>query len=453
MTYEEFLATKAHPDEQFGFEPIHVTGKAFEFQRHLIDWSIRKGRSAVLADCGLGKSLCELAWADNVLRKTNKPVLLLTPIAVGAQMVREGEKFGIECVQVRDGKLRKGINVTNYEQLTKFSPSDFRGVVCDESAVIKHSDSKTRKLVTAFLSKVKYRLLASATPAPNDYMELGTSSEALGVMQREQMLGMFFTNGGEDTQQWMLKGHAKKRFWKWVCTWARACRKPSDLGFPDDGFVLPEMAVNKHVVTSGTRLDGFGLIPKKTLDEQRAERRATIKERCEKVAELVPKNDYCLIYCHLNPEGDLLERLIPGAVQVAGCNSDREKEERLTAFANGEIKVLVTKPKLGGWGLNLQVCNHIITFPSWSYESFYQLIRRCWRFGQKRKVTVDLVTTQAEMGVLNGMQRKERQMVEMFAGLVEAMSEYQTGVKVQQPKQKLILPSWLSNGVHPNGSV
>ncbi len=257
MDYETFLRSKANSNEQFGFSPIHLPSMLFPFQKHVCDWAIRKGRAAILEDCGLGKSAQELTWADNVLRKENKAILLLTPIAVGPQMVLEGEKFGIECKQVRNGKIYKGINITNYEQIHKYDPASFAAVVADESSILKSHTGATRKRVTEFLSKVKYRLLATATPCPNDYMELGTASEALGMMPRSQMLGMFFANDGETTQKWNLKGHARKRFWRWVCTWARSLRKPSDLGFSDDGFVLPKLTMEQHIVQSNRILKGL----------------------------------------------------------------------------------------------------------------------------------------------------------------------------------------------------
>lgn len=444
--YQTFLKSKVHPDDQFGFTPIILPDFLFGFQRFLVDWAIRKGRAALLEDCGVGKSCQELVVAENVLRKTNKPVLILTPLAVGPQMVKEGEKFGIECKQTRNGKVHKGINVTNYEKLHLYDPSQFSLIVCDESGILKSYEGKLRRRITDALHKVKYRLLATATPSPNDYMELGNSSEALGSMGRGQMLGMFFTNGGESTQQWELKGHARKRFWRWVCSWARACRKPSDLGFDDEGFILPELITRQFTVDSPVKRSGFGFIPAKTLDDQRKERRLTIVERCEKVAELMPENDYALVYCHLNPEGDLLEKLIPGAVQVAGKDRDEEKEERLAAFAAGQIKILVTKPKIAGFGLNFQHCNQITLFPSHSFESYYQTVRRCWRFGQKRKVYVNIVSSIGEGLVISNMQRKEKAADAMFSALVESMSEYQLPKKKQEDSIEMVLPSWLHNG-------
>ena len=443
--YTEFLRSKRQRNTMSGFRPKSLPDFLFPFQSALADWSIRKGKAAILAGCGLGKTPMELVWADNVARKTNKPVLLLTPLAVSHQMVREGAKFGIEVRRSPEGKAWKGINTANYERLGKFSPHDFGGVVCDEASILKSIDGKTRAAVTEFLSKVPYRLLATATPAPNDFMELGSLSEALGVMGRAQMLGTFFSNDGETTQQWRLKGHAKSEFWRWVCTWARAVRKPSDLGFDDGQFILPELNVCQHVVgKSRGVVDGrFGDLDAVSLDEQRADRRRTLTERCEKVAELAGGKDYAIVWCHLNSEGDLLEKLIPDAVQVQGSDSVEAKEERLDEFAKGNIRVLVTKPKIGGFGLNLQHCAHQTFFPSHSWESWYQCVRRCWRFGQTRPVRIDVVTGNRERRVLANMQRKERQAEELFASIILSMNEVLRTEHKNGDATLMKLPGWM----------
>jgi hypothetical protein len=373
--------------------------------------------------------------------------LILTPLAVGPQFVREGEKFGIECKLSRNGQVKKGINVTNYEQLKKYNPSDFEGLVCDESSILKGMDSKTRTLVTEFAKKVKYRLLCTATPAPNDYKELGCSSEALGVMGQSQMLGMFFINGGEDTQQWTLKPHAKRRYWEWLCSWARAIRKPSDIGFSDEGFILPPLNLKQHLVGSSRPYTGLFPTDAITLEEQRAERKATLKERCELVASLVPKDRPALIWCHMNLEGDLLERLIPDSIQVAGSDSNEVKEERLNGFSLGKYRILITKPKIGGFGMNWQHCSDMFTFPSHSFESYYQSIRRCWRFGQKNPVTVHIVTSKGESKVLKNMQRKEKQAEDMFRGIVSQMDAYQNRKqkKNSDANESIKLPTWIKS--------
>ena len=441
--YGDFLESKAKPAAGCGFEPLSMPDFLFDFQAMLTDWMIRNGRSAVFADCGLGKTPMSLVWGDNVLRKTNRPVMIFTPLAVAHQYVREGEKFGIEVHHARDGKVYKGINVVNYERLHYFDRKDFSGVVCDESGRVKHHDTKTRKAVADFTRNTPYRLLGTATPAPNDFMELGNSAEILGVMKYAQVLSMFFTHDGKNTQQWRLRGHAKRRFWQWVSGWARAVRKPSDLGFDDGRFELPTFQLSQHTVKSQRPTHGFLVKEARTLDEQRLERKLTLCSRCEKVAEIVPKNRPFLVWCHLNPEGDLLEKLIPGAVQVAGRHSDDEKEERLNAFSQGQIRVLITKPKIGGWGLNWQHCSDMSFFPSHSWEQWYQAVRRCWRFGQERPVNVNIVTSEAEASVLSNMQRKEKQAEEMYNGIIRGMAEFQMGHRPSIEKNTMEVPSWL----------
>lgn len=379
MDYAAFLKAKELAIKPAGFKPLFLPDSLFDFQRHLVDWSVRLGRAAIFADCGLGKSLMQLTWAENVVRKTKGRVLILAPLAVSRQTVTEGEKFGIKVTRSAKGELHKGIVVTNYERLQYFDPKDFAAVVCDESSILKNSDGKYRKQITQFMAKVPYRLLCSATPAPNDFMELGTSSEALGVMGRNQMLGMFFTNGGESTQQWRLKGHAKRRFWQWMAGWARAVRRPSDIGFPDGKFILPPLNTYRHYVP--TKRESYNLTPyvAVTLADQKQERRETLRERCELVASLVPKNRPALVWCHLNDEGDLLEELIPDAMQVSGSDSDEDKEERLVGFSKGDFRVLVTKPKIAGFGLNWQHCSDVFYFPSHCYDERTEVLtKRGW---------------------------------------------------------------------------
>lgn len=444
MDYHDFLKAKQFQRKLEGFKPLFMPDYLKDFQSVLVDWIIRMGSGALFEACGLGKSIQSLVWAENILRKHPKDrVLLLTPLAVTRQFVQEADKFGIKAKITRKGELHKGINITNYERLQYYRPEDFIAVITDEAGILKNFEGKIRQAITRFVHKVRYRLLCTATPAPNDYMELGSSSEALGRMTRGQMLSMFFVNGGETTQQWTLKGHAKSRFWQWVATWARACRKPSDLGFDDGAYALPELKVHQHTLPSKRTGKGFRPYVARTLDDQRAERRDTVRERCLKVATLIPKDRPVLIYCHLNNEGDLLKELISDAVQVAGSDRDEDKEERLLAFANGQIKRLVTKPKIAGFGLNLQVCSDVFYFPSYSWESYYQSIRRCWRFGQEREVNCHLVFSQAESHVVSAMLRKDRASEEMYAGIVRHINE---ASKQEQSNGSvpMEIPRWLS---------
>lgn len=441
--YTDFLKTKALTRQVCGFKPLWLPDFLFDFQRVLVDWWVRIGRGALFEDCGLGKTPQALVCAENIRRKVGGNVLILTPLAVAPQFVLEGEKFGIEVKRTRNGEVHEGINVTNYHRLHYYNPKDFVLVVCDESSCCKNFDGKTRRAVTDFLSQVQYRLLCTATPAPNDFMELGTSSEALGVMGRNSMLGMFFTNDGESTQKWRLKGHAKRRFWQWLASWARAVRKPSDLGFPDGKFQLPPLRVEHQVIKS--KAVRGRLFPElaRTLTQQRTEKRNSLRARCERAAEVVPTNRPCVLWCQLNPEADLLEKLIPGAVQVAGSDSDEAKEEKLVAFAGGHIRVLVTKPTIAGFGLNWQHCSDVVYFPSHSHEQFYQALRRCWRFGQNRDVTCNLVHTEAEKLVVANMLRKERQSVELYDGIVQHMNKVLRSSVESNGTVRMEVPPWL----------
>ncbi|OGC93926.1 MAG: hypothetical protein A2W25_14665 [candidate division Zixibacteria bacterium RBG_16_53_22] len=452
--YADFLQQKTQSGTGAGFEPIFMPDYLFDYQAYLVEWSLRTGRAANFADCGLGKTPMELVWAENVVRKTNGKVLLLTPLAVGAQMVKEAEKFGVEVTRAKDGTAHRGITITNYENLHHFSPADFIGCVGDESSIIKSFAGIRRGEVTAFMRHLPYRLLASATAAPNDFIELGTTSEALGYLGHMDMLNRFFKNELNNSAtgrirgeviKWRLKGHAEQPFWQWVCSWARAVRKPSDLGFSDDALVLPPLLEQQHEIDVEYTPNGQ-LFPMAAvgLKEQRKERNATIIERCQKVADLVNHTGKpALVWCHGNDEGDLLEKLIPDAVQVAGRHSDEDKEEKLMSFAENKSRVLITKPKIGAWGLNFQHCNHVTFFPSHSYEQYYQGVRRCWRFGQKNPVHVDIITTEGERNVLKNLQRKSKQADELFSNLVAEMQNALGIDRVTRFEKEEVIPSWL----------
>lgn len=646
-TYSDFLAAKAQYDGDSGFDPVWLPDFLFDFQRALVDWAIRKGRAAIFADCGLGKTPMQLVWAENVVRHTNGRVLIVTPLAVGAQTIAEAKKFGIECVRSRDGKIPDGakIIVTNYEQLHHFQSGDFAGCVCDESSILKNFDGARRAIVQEFLRRLPYRLLCTATAAPNDYVELGTSSEALGYLGHMDMLARFFKNDQNSLNvnrlwagaKWRFKRHAQLPFWRWVCSWARAVRKPSDLGYDDGAFILPSLTEHEHMVAARTIRDGFLFdLPAVGLKEQREERRRTIDERCEKAAALVASTSgLAIVWCHLNAEGDLLEELIPGSVQVKGADSDQWKEaasewfvgtkcicmdemfydklatwekeqsaigsnsilsiessgsgnhvptstntatkerptsqsitpptshvtssrqpssksadaERgsathpirssescglqkpsaiensiprpesratssdtelvsnntgylpltdvesaedarvmLTKEPSGSIlttvtkqadsvdssvllvtsdseslptiqsdlreppcicghasgrRVLISKARIFGYGLNFQGCSHVVSFPSHSYEQYYQSVRRCWRFGQERPVIVDLVVTEGELDVLKNLQRKSQAADLMFSQLVACMGEAMHIGRSRAETHHVEAPSWL----------
>jgi hypothetical protein len=428
-----------------GFIPLWMPDFLFDFQNHLCEWSIRKGRGAIFADCGLGKTPMQLVVAENCVRKTNKPALILTPLAVSAQTVSEGEKFGIECHRTNDGKIRKCINVTNYERMHMFNPQDFSSVACDESSILKNYAGATRTEIIRFMEPVQHRFLYTATPSPNDYVELGNSVEALGIMRRVEMLANFFIHDSGDTSKWRLKGHAHNPFWRFVASWARAIRRPSDLGFPDGPFVLPELRMIEHILESPP-LDGF-LFPMEavTLDEQRAERRQTIQARCARVAEIAnASNDPFVAWCSLNEESTRLASEINGAVEITGSQSVEEKEELLAAFTSGQIRAVVSKPSICGFGMNWQHCNRTSFFPSHSHEQFYQCVRRLWRFGQRRPVEVHIVTTESESAVLANLIRKEKQATEMFDFIIQNMKHfYSANPTTYNPDKDMEIPEWL----------
>jgi hypothetical protein len=456
--YQDFLETKRRFGDDSGFDPVVMPDYLFDFQASLVDWAIHKGRAAIFADCGLGKTPMALVWAENVVRHTNGRVLILTPLAVGAQMIEEAAKFNIEAYRSGDGKPRPNITIANYERLHLFDPADFAGVVCDESSILKSFDGVRRNMVTEFLRTKQYRLLCTATAAPNDYVELGTSSEAVGDLGHIDMLGRYFKNdqntsalgsgpgrfgGHKDT--WRFKHHAEQPFWRWVCSWARACRKPSDLGFDDKRFILPSLSERETVVTARTPKQGMLFdVAAIGFREEREVTARTVQERCEAAAEKVwATGQPAVIWCHRNAEGDLLEKLIPDAQQVSGDDEDDSKEEKFAAFKSGATRVLITKPKIGAWGLNWEHCAHVVYFPSHSYEQYYQAVRRCWRFGQTRPVIVDLVRTDGDGAVLENLKRKSLAADKMFSDLVAQMND---AIKWDRDKgftKKMEVPSWL----------
>lgn len=460
--YADFLAGKSQVADRGGFTPTVLPDYLFDFQRLLVEWAVTQGRGALFADCGLGKTPMELVWASNVHNHTGKPVLLVTPLAVTFQVESEARKFGVDAAISRDGSRPAPVVITNYERLHHFDPDHFGGVVCDESSAIKSFDGERRAVVTEFLRTVQYRLMGTATAAPNDHTELGTTSEALGQLGYMDMLNRYFKNDNNtsDTSAarnrqgkwlrssggWRFKGHAEEPFWRWVSSWARAIRKPSDYGFDDTGFILPPLEHRITVVEHGKQRDTEALfdMPAVGLREERAEMRLTLDERCEVAAERLADAASAVAWCHLNPESQLLTRLIDGAVEVSGSDAPEAKEEKLRAFSDGEIRVLVTKPVIGAWGLNWQHCNRMTYFPSHSYEQYYQAIRRSWRFGQTSPVLVDVITTEGGINVLSNLQRKADQADEMFTSLVAHMNHAINVSRGIDYTDRIEVPLWLS---------
>jgi hypothetical protein len=431
MSYAAFLESKRQLGGRHGFAPLWTPDFLFDFQSSLVDWATWKGRAALFCDCGMGKTPMQLVWAQNVVQHTNRPVLIVAPLAASTQTVREAAKFGIDCERSSTGQHADGarIIVTNYERLHLFDASRYAGMVCDESSILKNFDGVTKATVTEFMRLLPYRLLCTATAAPNDYIELGTSSEALGEMGHVDMLGRFFKNDESSLApmssgtKWRFKPHAERPFWQWMCSWARAARKPSDVGpFSDDRMRLPALHERIVTVEASRPMPGHLFVTAaRTLPEQRLERRSTLKERCESVQVAADGADKFVAWCHLNDEADLLAKIIPGAKQVSGSDSDERKLELFDAFTTGQLRVLITKPKIGAFGLNWQHCANLSVFPSHSYEQYYQAVRRCWRYGQTRDVTVHVITTQGEADVLGNLQRKATAADAMFAVMAEEM--------------------------------
>jgi superfamily II DNA or RNA helicase len=454
LAYADYLADKRQLGGNHGFEPVCMPDRLFPFQRALVEWAVRKGRGAILANTGLGKSGMQLAWADNVARKTNGRVLVLTPLAVGHQTVKEGEKFGIEAERSSSGiaGTTAKIIVANYERLHYFDPSDFVGVVCDESSRLKDFSSRTKAEVTEFMRTLPYRLLCTATPAPNDYHELGTSSEALGYLGYQDMLSRYFK---EADREWKLRawsrvkyrfrGHAEEEFWRWVCSWARSVRRPSDIGFPDDGFDLPPLIEHEHVVEAAAVADGFLFaVPARNLREEQDERRRSIPERCEIAAEIMARPGPCVAWVNLNDEGDELARLMPDAKQVSGSMKDEAKEEVLLAFQSGQLEKLIIKPKIGCYGLNWQHCGRVVTFASHSFEQHFQLVRRCWRYPRKEPVEVHVIASEGEAGVLANLKRKSVAAERMFDRLVRHMNNAISVDGTRKFASREEAPRWLT---------
>ncbi|MBU0593345.1 MAG: helicase [Gammaproteobacteria bacterium] len=417
--YQEFLARKAKVDPLTGFADIpELPEQLFPFQRDIVRWALRRGRSAVFAQTGLGKSFMELAWGQAVHNLTGGNVLLLTPLAVAGQMVREAGKFGLAAKQcAHQDEVEPGVTVTNYAKLHHFDLSQFVGVILDESSILKAFDGKTRTLLIDACAEVPYRLAATATPAPNDFTELGNHAEFLGVMSVTGMQAVFFAHDGGDTSKWRLKGHAEDDFWKWMCSWSVLLRRPSDLGYDDGAYDLPPMVHAEHIVD----VEGPAA---KTLSERLTARRESIGERVAKAATLVPDDKPCVLWCNLNAESAALAAAIPDGIELSGADSESEKERKLLAFSNGEIRVLITKAKLAGFGMNWQHCaDTIFVGLNDSFEQVYQAVRRFWRFGQTQNVNVHFVAASTEGAVLDNLKRKEAEAERMGAAMVANMAD------------------------------
>lgn len=448
-SYEAFLREKSRVDPPTGLSELpDLPGVLFPFQRDIVSWALRRGRAAVFAQTGLGKSLMELSWGKAVHEATGGDVLLITPLAVAAQMVREAEKFGLPAKQcASQSEVEPGVTVTNYAKLHHFDMSRFVGVILDESSILKAFDGKTRCMLVEGCADIPYRLAATATPAPNDFTELGNHAEFLGVMTLTGMQSIFFTHDGGDTGTWRLKGHAEADFWRWMCSWSVLLRKPSDLGYEDDAYNLPELVQAEHVVP----VDGPAAV---TLSDRLRARRASIAERVAKAIELTPSDRPFVWWCNLNSESEALAAAIPGAVEVRGSDKEQEKERKLQAFADGSIRVLVTKPTICGFGLNWQHCADTgFVGLNDSFEQVYQAVRRFWRFGQTNPVHVHFVAASTEGAVLENLRRKEADAERMGAAMVANMADLSSelvhgAAREEDPYEPTIpvtLPFWIQH--------
>lgn len=431
MEYLEFLETKKNRFELSGFDCDNIDNisKLFDFQSAIVKWALKKGRAAVFADTGLGKTMIQAAWAHCVHKKTKQPVLIVAPLCVAQQTCEEAKKIDIhDIVYVTEHPEGNEIYITNYERLDSFDMSGFAGIVLDESSILKHQDSKTRTKIIAMCKDVAYRLSCTATPSPNDFMELGSQVEFLGHMKATEMLAMFFTHDSGETSKWRLKGHARQLFWKWMATWCIYIKNPSDIGFLNTDYNLPELKIIHHEIDSGLDINDFLTKSKLSLLGRNKARKATLGMRVDKASRIVnnSKGSF-LVWCNLNDESEKLTDKINGAVEVKGGDKLEKKEDRIMGFTHKEYRVLVTKPKIAGFGMNWQHCNQMIFVGlNDSYEQLYQAIRRCYRFGQPERVIVHIVTSDIEGEVLENINRKEKQATEMQNELVGHMKDFQT---------------------------
>jgi hypothetical protein len=422
VSYAQFIAAKLSRFQAVGFEPEAIGGDLFDFQDALTRWGVRVGRCALFEDTGLGKTRQELAWSQAVLDRHGGGVLMLAPLAVAEQTVEEGERIGIKVRHVREASALEGICITNYERVHKFDCSKLAGVVLDESSIIKHHDSRSFAQLTETFAHTPYKLCATATPAPNDWTELGTHAEFLGVCSRAEMLAEFFVHDAAKTQDWRLKGHARAAFWEWVSSWAAVVRNPAELGFDGTRYELPWLNVEQHTIkTESAPMPGqLFAMEASTLSERRAARRHTVTTRVRECADRVnATHGPWVVWCDLNTESEMLKAAIDGAIEVRGSQTLDEKESALNAFRHGKARVIVTKPSIAGFGLNWQHCaNMAFVGVTDSYESYYQAVRRCWRFGQTRPVNVHIFSSDLEGAVVANLKRKEESAAQMAEEMV-----------------------------------
>lgn len=428
--YERFLASKRIESVAVGFDvdASDISPKLFPFQHRIVTWAIRRGRAAIFANTGLGKSMMQIEWARHIHEHTGQDVIILAPLAVAQQTVGEGHKIGVNVTLCRDqSDVKPGVNITNYERLHRFDRGEFGGIVLDESSILKGFNSKTRSDISAFVEGIHYRLACTATPAPNDLIEISNHAEFLNVMSGKEIIALFFTQDGNTTHKWRLKGHAKDDFWKWMASWSMAVRSPADLGYDDGAFELPPLNIHQETVGSLTVSGSLFAMEALTLQERQQARRESIEDRVARAAELVNASDQpWVVWCDLNAESSAITKAIPDAIEVKGSDTIEHKEKALAGFADETYRVIVSKPSIAGFGLNWQHCAHMAFVGlSDSFEQFFQAVRRCWRFGQTQPVTVHVITADAEGAVVRNIERKERQAAHMMAEVVKHMAQEQ----------------------------
>lgn len=451
--YDEFLKKKARVDASTGLAQVPALNPMlYAHQADMVRWALRRGRAALFADCGLGKGPMQMEWAS----KQPHECIIAAPLAVAHQFVREAQKFGVDLAYAKDqAGVTKRITVTNYERLENFHLDQFGAVALDESSILKNASGAYSTWMIEAFANTPFRLCSSATPAPNDVMELGTQAEFLGVMTRGEMLAMYFTHDGGDTSKWRVKGHAQAAFWEWMASWAVMIRKPSDLGYSDEGFTLPPLHMHEHCVSVSAPSSGFLFaMEAQTLQERQQARRDSIADRVRACADIVNATDRpFIVWCNLNEESAQLAKAIPDAVEVTGSDSDDYKEAAIVGFLEGRHRVLVSKPKIAGLGLNLQHCADMAFVGlSDSYEQLYQSIRRCYRFGQDKPVNVHVITAETEGAVVSNIKRKEREAEETYNNMIEHMKDLNSaalhGGTVRNktgyaPTVPMMIPSWM----------
>jgi hypothetical protein len=428
VDYQEFIKSKQKLIPDSGFRVDRVNDKLFDYQKDIVKWAIRRGRAAIFTMTGTGKTAMQVEWAKRINEKTGENILIVAPLAVSKQTIREGLKFDCQISYAHNqSEVKPGLTITNYERLENFDAGFFGGIVLDESSILKSFSGKIRNQIIDMFRLTPYKLSCTATPSPNDFMELGNQAEFLNVMSRTEMLSMYFVHDGGDTSKWRLKGHAEEKFWEWMASWAAVMEKPSNLGYDDSRYLLPELIQKEVIVKTGKATEGFLFaIEAQTLQERQAARRTTISDRAEMAAAIV--NDITvpvLVWCDLNSESEMLKKLIPGSKEIKGSDSQEYKEKTMIEFSDGELRVLITKPSICGFGMNWQHCHNMLFVGlSDSFEQYFQAVRRCWRYGQKYPVNVYIIISELEGNVLANIRRKEEASRKMLDSIITHTAKY-----------------------------